>query len=333
MKILSGAAALACLAWLCGCSTAPIALPANYSTQNFRKIQMGVAFSAAEGVDKKTGEPLPVPQGLNERLQTELAKLKRFTIYSAHNRGGVMYFEELTELEKLSEGKTSTSLAEATSVKDIDVVLSGHVSVSKERHDRYDDTLLIYEVECDVSCEDLRSRTVKFAEKAKGRTARKQVLSFSGMKIAGYSEKDEEQAITQAAMKALAVIAEKLGNNFPAGGSIVGISASGERMQLDIGFENGIGNRQQCVVYVADGGVDVPIALAEAAPGTDQSTLLVCRWNDADADAAALIETLKKSPKQFLKDFGVYAVACGLPVPPEWEDDSADAEDEKKRLK
>ena len=43
----------------------------------------------------------------------------------------------------------------------------GGVTFFKERHDRYNDTLIIYEVEGAFSCEDLKTRNVKFAGKAR----------------------------------------------------------------------------------------------------------------------------------------------------------------------
>ncbi len=304
-----------------------IALPMNYSIENFRKLQLGVAFESVTGIDKKTGEPISVSQDLSARLQTEMAKLKRFTIYSAHNRGGVMFFEELADVDP------SASLAQPTKARNIDLVLSARVSVTKERQDRYNDTLLIYEVECDFNCEDLKTHTVKFAEKAKGRTARKQILSFSGRKMAGYSDADEEQAITNAAMKALAVIANKLGNTFPVGGQVVGVSSSGDRMQLDKGFEDGIGHKQQCVIFVNDGGVDIPLALAEATPGSNKSTLSVYKWNKSDADAKTLIREYQDAPKQFLRRNKIYAVGYGLSTPPEWENANPGSMDEQRRLK
>ena len=304
-----------------------IVLPMNYSTENFRKLQMGVAFDSIGGVDRKTGQALSIDPNLSTRLQTEMAKLKRFTIFSAHNRGGVMFFQYLGDVE---EGVT---LVEAENVRDIDIVLTGKITVTKERQDRANDRLMIYEVECDFSCEDLKTRTVKFAEKAKGLTARRMVFTTSGRRLGGFDPSDEQQAITQAAMKALAVVANKLGNTYPVGAKVTGISASGDRMNLSKGFEDGIGNKQQCVIYVDDGGIDVPIALAEATPGADKSTLSVYKWNKRDADAKPLIRELQDAPRQFLKNNKVYAVGYGLSVPPEWDNAYEGSMDEQMRLK
>ncbi len=291
-----------------------ITLPMNYSTENFRKLQMGVAFDSIEGVDKKMGRALSIDPNLSTRLQTEMAKLKRFTIFSAHNRGGVMFFQDLGDVD------SDVSLVEAEDVRDIDIILSGKITVTKERQDGEHARYLTYEVECDFSCEDLKTRTVKFAEKARGTAVRSMVFSRgTGRQIAGFDASDEQQAITQAAMQALAKVANKLGNTYPVGAEVAGISASGDRMTISKGFEDGIGNKQQCVIYVDDGGVDVPIALAEAVPGADKSTLTVYKWNKGDADAKPLIRELQDAPRQFLKNNKVYAVGYGLSVPPEWE--------------
>ena len=305
----------------------PIHLPANYSTQNFRKLQLGVAFEAVGGVDKSTGQPLEISKDLSTRLQTEMAKLKRFTVFSAHNRGGVTFFKELADVDG------DVNLKEASEVREVDLILSARVSVTKERHDRYNDTLIINEVECDFSCEDLKTRTVKFAEKAKGRTARKKIISLTGVALAGYDEKaDQEQAVTQAAMKALAVVANKLGNTYPVGGALLGCSTSGERLQMDKGFEDGIGKNQQCVVFVNDGGVDIPLGLAEANPASDSANLTVYKWNDKDPDAKLILAEFRKDPKGYFSSNKMFAVGYGLPLPPEWENAYADSMDEQKRL-
>lgn len=304
-----------------------IVLPYGNRTDNFRKLQMGVSFDTIGGVDKKTGQPLTIDPNLCTRLQTEMAKLKRFTIFSAHNRGGVMFFQDLADVD------SDVSLVEAEDVRNIDLILSGKITVRKERQDRYNDTVIIYEVECDFSCEDLKTRTVMFAEKATGRTARKVLLSFSGRKMAGFDDSDEQQAIAQATMKALAVVANKLGNAFPVGAEVTGISSSGNQMVIPIGVEEGIGNKHQCAIYVDDGGVPVPIALAEAAPGANKSSLMVYKWNKRNVDAKPFIRALQDAPRQFLKNNKVYAVGYGLSVPPEWENAYEGSMDEQLRLK
>ena len=131
---------------------------------------------------------------------------------------------------------------------------------------------------------------------------------------------NEKQAIEQAALKAVVEIANRLGNEYPAGGRITGTTATGEKLTLDKGELDGIGPNQMCVVFVNDGGVDIPIALAAAFPKkTGSSQLEVRRWNDKDKDAKPLVKLFKANPKGFLADNKVYAVGYGMPVPPAWK--------------
>lgn len=306
-----------------------IQLPANYNVQNFRKLQMGVSFESIPGQDQKTGQKLEISKDLSTRMQTEMAKLKRFTIFSAHNRGGVMFFNQLADVDG------QVKLADATEVRQIDLVLNGKLTVTKERDDRYNDTVVIYEVESDFSCEDMKTRQVKFAEKAKGRTARKQIISLTGIALVGHDSSDESQAIQNAAMKSLAVMANKLGNTYPIGGRITACTPSGERMTLDKGFEDGIGKNQQCVIFVSDGGVDIPVALSEAVPSDVTSNLSVYKWNSRDKDGREYARQFRKDPKAFLNNYKVYAVGYGLPIPPEWDSQGGkkDSMDEQLRLK
>ena len=292
-----------------------IKMPANYNKDNYRKLLMGVSFQKPTF---KAGEISPeFSDTLSSRLQTEMAKLKRFTIFSAFNRGGVKLFKDLSDV---GEAK----MKEPVDMKALDLILSGHVTVSKEKHDRYNDTLIIYEVEIDLSCEDLKTKTVKFAEKAKGRTTRR-VFTHLG----GFDENKEKQAIINAAMKALMVAANKLGNTFPVGGKITGM-LGGKRMTLDKGFEHGIGGDMQMVVYTTVSGVDLPIGIAEATPASTTSNLVMWRWNTGDEYAAPIIKEIK-SDRHWLDKNELYAVSYGMAIPREWEDAYKNSFDESMR--
>lgn len=298
-----------------------IKLPANYNKDNYRKLLLGVAVS---DIGVKTGEISPgIVQTLSTRLQTEMAKLKRFSVYSAHNRGGVVFFQSLADV---GDAKMPTQVNR----RELDLVMTAAITVSKEDHKRYNDTLSIYEVECDFNCEDLKTGEVKFAEKSQGRTARKMIFSITGKKLAGYSDADEKQAIYNAAMKAIAVAANKLGNYYPVGGRITGML--GERMTLDKGFEHGVSGNMQMVVYAPVNGVDVPVAIAEASPASTTSNLHIWRWNTDDKNAREIIDEMKKD-KNWLRNNELYAVSYGMATPPEWEKAYKDSFDESLRAK
>lgn len=287
-----------------------IEMPMNYSESNYRRLVLAVSF---QDIGDQPGEiSSDVVQTLSARLQTEMAKLKRFTVYSLHNRGGVRVLQNLSDF-----GEANIEVPTGDELPGIDLVLTGAITVSKEHQKRSDRDEYIYEVECDFNCEEVATRTVRFAEKAKGRVIRTQFFSLTGKKLGGHDDSDERQAVYGAAMKALAVLANKLGNTYPVGGSITGVL--GNRMTLDRGFEDGIGKANQMVVYAKVGGVDLPLALAEANPGAEESNLVVYRWSDDDPYAEAMVDQLKSDFKA-AAEMDLYAVSAGMSVPPEWED-------------
>lgn len=195
--------------------------------------------------------------------------------------------------------------------------------LSLERHERATDDLLIFEVEVDANCEDLKTREVKFAEKAKGQVRRAVKISLTGMKMGGYDQSDVRQAFLEASMKAISSIVNKLGNYYPVGGRITGLL--GNRMTLNRGFEQGIGKDMQMVVYAPINGVDIPLAVAEASPADNTSNLVAWRWNMEDPYAKRIIAQMKED-FDWLQKHECYAVSLRLAVPPEWdrEEDNLD---------
>ena len=289
-----------------------LALPANYNVENLdRKLQMLVAVSANEATPEGEKEKIKIDSALSTRLQTEMAKLKRFTIHSTHNNVA-------GNLAKSLEDVGDVTIKEASDKKDIDLTLSVSIMATRERQRVKDGNIWIYEVDCDVNCRNEKKQTVEFGEKVRGEARRHQLIAL-GVRAGGFDEKQEKSAIMEAAMQALANLAKKLGNKFPVGGHVTGISPSGDTMMFDRGSEQGIFKNQQTVVFVDYMGVDIPIAAGTAEPGKDKSRLAVRRWNDDNKDAAMVIKELKKSPKAFFDEYKVYAVGYGIPIPPEWE--------------
>ena len=246
-----------------------------------------------------------------------MAKLKRFTIFSMHNRNGVKAFERVADMDE------SVKLDEASDVKSINLILNATMVISCDVHELQNDKEYVYVADCDFSCEDLKTRTVLFAEKARGVYGRKVRYSLTGQ---NYGSTTEEVAIQSAALRALAIVANKLGNTFPTGGRVTSISGSGDTMAMAAGFNEGIGAKQQVAVFLTEDGLDIPLAFAEAAPKNDGTSMLsVYKWNTRHKDAKPIIKELQESPRKFLKNYkgeekdGIYAVAFGMPVPPDWE--------------
>ena len=290
-----------------------IKMPANYNKENYRKLLLGVVVSNVR-IDPNSGKQIVSAnpaQGLSTRLQTEMAKLKRFSVFSAFNRGGVTLFKSL---EDVGDAKMPASV----NMRELDIVLTLNLMLTVERHERHSDNLLIYEVEVDANCEDLKTHEVKFAEKAKGQVRRVEKISLRGNRMGGYRQDDARQAFQQAALHAIAIIANKLGNYYPVGGRITGLL--GDRMTLDRGFEQGVGKDMQMVVYAPVSGVDVPLGIAEASPADKTANLKVWRWNTEDQYASRIIAQMDED-LEWLQKHECYAVSLRMAVPPEWDRD------------
>lgn len=321
---------------VCGCATAPSArgpipakfyskaeladldevkLPPNYSVDNFRKMQM-VMNVKVESADGKT----KINKGLSTRMQTEMAKLKRFEIFSLHNRSKV-------ELDAIGDLDEEVKVVSADQVKASDLMLTGTIKVTCAINELHNDKVYVYSADGDFSCEDAKTRTVFFAEKARGVWDRKVRYSLTGQ---AHGNVSEDQAIQIACLRCLAIVANKLGNTFPTGGRVTNITGSGETMVMAAGQHEGIAPNQQVCVFLSEDGLDIPVAFAEATPKNDgTSQLRVYRWNTDNSDAEAIVKEIRGSARSFLKQYkgdkknGLYAVAFGMAVPADWEKNAA----------
>ena len=289
-----------------------IQFPANYNTEDFKAVKMAVAVGRLEGfaVDQSGKRTeLEVDQGLSARLQGQFAGLKRFTVYSVFNRDGVNFFKELGDIGEVE-------MVEAKSAIKPDYILSLNINITKERNTRIDtvdgrgslDEKVLVVAECDGNCVDLESNTVYFSEKSRGRNWY--------TKKSGYDSRESQklaESIDIASKKAIVEMMNKVGNYFPVGGKITDVSPTGKKMSLDKGINQGVAESQQCVVFVRDEGVDIPLALGEAQSGKDECMLEVYKWNEDDPDAQVLIERYRRSPSSFAQENEIFAVGYGLP--------------------
>lgn len=334
MKTVNFAAfgATLAVAVVCGCASTPSArgpipakfyskaeledldevkLPPNYSVDNFRKMQMvmNVKIEAADGKTK-------INKSLSTRMQTEMAKLKRFEVFSLHNRSK-------TELDAIGDLDDQVKVVEADQVKASDLMLTGTIKVTCAINELRNEKVYVYSADGDFSCEDAKTRTVFFAEKARGVWDRKVRYTLTGQ---AHGNVSEEQAIQIACLRCLAIVANKLGNTFPTGGRVTNITGSGDTMVMAAGQHEGIAPNQQVCVFLSEDGLDIPVAFAEATPKNDgTSQLRVYRWNTDNDDADKIVDEIRGSARSFLKNYkgekknGLYAVAFGMAVPADWE--------------
>lgn len=113
---------------------------------------------------------------------------------------------------------------------------------------------------------------------------------------------------------ALQIVAE-LAKMAPNGGKILDFSGMDERLVMEGGSLQGIYEGQQMLVYAVIDGVALPLAYADAKPGTTRTNLTPWKFNDSDPLAKTVIDAIDDDPETFAK-YGLRAIAVGEPLSP-----------------
>ena len=296
--------------------TRQVELPQNYSQKNYKRLVLAANFFANK--DYKSYGTVPV-EVLSTMLETELSKLKRFTLVSRH----------LGQKGKLAEKKFQQRGATRSSNKmslgkglNAGYGLTGGISSVKEEYDRGSKNQIVYIIRVDYQITDFETDEIIEADMAEGRATRSIFRLPSGKIIGGFTKKDESEAVKQAAMNALKVIANKLGNKLPIGCQVTGIR--GSRFGCDKGYEEGFMGKQMVAIYLDDAGIDLPLAVAEAQPGAHKTSGKIIAWSDdTDPYVQDMIRQIRANPR-FAKQNDLYAVSLGMPTPPEWDNNYQD---------
>ena len=292
-----------------------IELPQNYSTKNYKRLVVSTWFFPNENT-KDYGN-LPVGS-LSTVMETEISKLKRFTIVSRHlGQKGKMAeksFQDMGTTERHTKMRFGKAL-------NADYSLSGGISATKEEYERVNKNELLYIVRVDYQIVDNETDEIIEADTAEGRAKRTLIRLPSGKIIGGFDPRQgQADAIQQAAINALRVVANKLGNKLPIGGQVVGFK--GKRFQIDKGYEEGFMGKQVVTLYTEDMGIDLAFAVGEVMPGDHKTPGRIIRWSN-DPDVQDIIHDVKSDPLFFKKN-ELYAVSNGMPLPPEWDNNYRD---------
>ena len=111
-------------------------------------------------------------------------------------------------------------------------------------------------------------------------------------------------------------LAQTLAATAPCGGKILACEDA-ETMTMEGGSLQGIYEGQQMLVYAVVDGVALPLAYADAKPGTTRTNLTLWKFNDAEPLAKAVLDALRDDADNYAK-YGLNALAVGDPLPPVW---------------
>lgn len=293
-----------------------VELPANYSPDNYRMLNVAVSFFGEDRTDPGNFAP-DQTSTVASMLESELVKLRRFTILSRSQLGqqGIA-----AEIEFQDTGMVAANeMIRFGRQRGADYSFVAGVTLAREIFDRVDDQEVIYTVLVNYQIIDIETGEIVEADSAEGRARRTFFMMPSGNIVGGFDPNDDTQvtvALNEASINALKVIANKLGNTLPVGGRVVGFR--GDAFQMDAGRDQGLMGEQVVVLYTTDMGVDVPLARARVSPGTDTTRGTIFQWS-ADPSVQDLLQALREDTRGFMLDYDLWAVSDGMPLPPEWE--------------
>ena len=290
-------------------SSQPVELPGNYNIENYRKLTLAtlpgpIVSDAFDDANLRY---------MSLRLQSELFKVKRFSVAALHGTDSTV----LQTLEDLGE----VEMAQQERPTKIDLLASWNTTIHPESYNYGRTTEITFVCSINLTCKDLRTGQIRLSKDLDIRVKRTQIRDSTGMMISGGFEYNSDAAVqglmqdiaTQAAIR----IANEIGNEYPIGGRVTGVLGT-ELMAMDKGAEQGIEKGTQMVVYTSVGGIDLPLANAYASPSSNTAQLSVYRWNDDNKYVRKIQKQIEADPN-WLKNHELYAVSCGMAVPPRWQ--------------
>lgn len=300
-----------------------VVLPSGFNVDNFRSLKMGVVVEdlpLGEGAKAK-----PLPEFVKRKVEGDLIKLKRFTIVPMKDEGGKMVFMDLADID------SNIKLKEQVAPNELDLILTLQAQRTKQSIRQGDGKYaIIYTVDGQVACRDLKKGEGVFSETIKGQSKETQYLTAQGRYKGGFDDTSEDavnNSLVRASKRALTLMFSKLGNMYPIGGKIIKCDRYGEMLTLDKGTDDGVGAKgQQFTIVVDDEGQNIPLCYAEAQAGKQDSVLKPYRWNKDDRAAKDLKKEFEANPRDFIKKYKVYAAGHGLAMPAEWDVDGENAE-------
>jgi hypothetical protein len=293
-----------------------VELPGNYSPDNYRMLTVAVSFFAEDRTNPGVFSVDQTPT-VASLLETELTKLRRFTILSRSQLGQQAIGAEVRFQD--------TGMVDVNDMirfgrqRGADFAFAAGVTLAREIFDRVRDQEVIYTVLVNYQLINIESGEIVEADTAEGRARRTFFQMPSGNIVGGFNPNDRTQvtvALNEASINALKVIANKLGNTLPVGGRVIGFR--GDAFQVDAGRNQGLMGEQVVVLYTTDMGVDVPLARGRVSPGVDTTRGTIFQWS-RDPSVQNLVTQLQTDARGFMLDYDLWAVSDGIPLPPEWD--------------
>jgi hypothetical protein len=272
-------------------------------------------------------------QAAKAMVEAMLPRMKRFTVYSVYNDGGIRKGRELSDTGLAAEMDPG-QIPPADLYLNITAAINSEVNVDKTQAEEYVvcTATVIYTLTDDKQkvLEDTQhaSGTIRSPKPGAGQSmkdmknVRTRVRMFDPASgkwrfMGGFDPKDSASAtalVRQTIEDPLKGLVAKLALALPVTTQVTAINPSKTQFAVRAGQKNGIFKGTKVVVWCDQGDFSYAIAETVAEPTADKSNLKVVSWNDADPDAKEIIAKIKAGGiPDDLKD-KIWATTEGIPI-------------------
>lgn len=291
----------------------PFRMPGNFSGSSWKHMVIGVNPRANVYASSSSYFSEEDVRFMGARIQSELAKIKRFTIQDVEDAD----YSALRDAQEDGDIR----IADRVDQPEITHFAQWNIKLStvSERTGSYSKEIRVV---CDLAFKLTEAATGNIVEDASlppFDIREEQRLDNMGRVVSGINWRDASALrgiVQRLASQGAIRIANILANENPCGGKIVAC-LSEKAMVMENGTRQGISDGMQMLVYATVEGVPVPIAYADAQPGPDRTKLDLWKFNEDDPFAQTVIAALKANPKGF-REHGLNAVSVGEAANPLW---------------
>jgi len=270
---------------------------------------------------------------VNSEVEAQIARMKRFSVYSIYNKGGQDLAREMGDLGLAREMDTG-QLPSPDAILNVEAMINTEENFDKTQAEK----LVVCTATVVYNLTDSTGKILSDTQHASGtirtpkpegnqkledmKNVRRIVQRYDAVtdewkEVGGFDPRNPEVAnalVKQTIEEPLKGLVGRLALALPVTTQVTGLNASKTTFAIRAGQKNGVFKGTKVVVWCEQGDFTYPIASTVAEPVMDKSNLKIVSWNDADPDAKEIIAKIKSGGiPDDLKD-KIWATTEGIPL-------------------
>lgn len=277
-----------------------------------------VLYMQIEAIDQTKDPTLKLSPGSLEaarrRLEAQLPRMKRFSVYTVFNKGAVTTVRELNDLGEVADVDASALPAPDLYLNTTITfnVEKGKLDGKQQKDSKYSMTeVMDYRSSVSWSLADSKRRILTDVGEASGTIDAAVKRKLVGLRLNSNNEIEYQGMFNPTDPENQASLAmeftddmiqglcAKLALAIPLTADVTGLNRTGTKFGITKGLGNGVFAGTKVVIWMKDPIVGaVALAIAEAEPTIDTAALNIIAWNESDEDAGPVITELKATPSK-----------------------------------